>query len=272
MADSHVADSAGTAGHAITAGRRSGVIGAVRLAVVDIDGCLTPGVASEWNWEALQAVGDLNRRARRGENVPAITICTGRQEPYMEVLMQAIGAYLPGIYEYGGGLYYPDGFRFRDHPAITAEARAALAEAKARSQDRIVSLGLGYLQPGKEVSISVFPSPGVDVNDLYHMIRDLFDHDARLLVQSSAACVDITPAGIDKGAGVRWLAQETGIPLSQMGGIGDSIGDLTFLTLVGQSAAPANAAKEVKAKVDYVSEHQNGDGVVDILRRWSSGG
>jgi hydroxymethylpyrimidine pyrophosphatase-like HAD family hydrolase len=271
MADSLAADSARAANNETTTGIRTGAKDPVRLAVVDIDGCLTPGVASEWNWDALQAVGALNRRAQREENVPAVTLCTGRQEPYMEVLMQAISAFQPGIYEYGGGLYYPSSFRFRDHPDITADARAALADAKTRAYKEVVSPGLGYLQPGKEVSISLFPSPGVDIGDLYQVVWDLFDGDSRLLVQHSAACVDITPAGIDKGAGVRWLSQETAIPLAQMGGIGDSLGDLTFLRLVGRSAAPANAADRVKAEVDYVSEYENGDGVVDILSQWSTG-
>jgi hypothetical protein len=70
----------------------------VQLAVVDVDGCLTPGEAGDWNWQALQAIQELNLRARRGESLPAVTLCTGRQEPYVEVLMQAIGAYVPGIF------------------------------------------------------------------------------------------------------------------------------------------------------------------------------
>jgi len=40
------------------------------------------------------------------------------------------------------------------------------------------------------------------------------------------------------------------------------------LSIIGRSAAPANAADEVKAAVGYVSPYEDGDGVVDILRRW----
>jgi len=53
-----------------------------------------------------------------------------------------------------------------------------------------------------------------------------------------------------------------------MGGIGDSASDLKFLNIIGRSAAPANAADEVKAAVGYVSPYEDGDGVADILRRW----
>ncbi len=241
----------------------------VRLVVVDVDGCLTPGEAGDWNWEALQALCDLNRRARQGEAVPAVTLCTGRQEPYVEVLMQASGAYLPGIYENGCGLYFPNDYRFVEHPSITPPVREILAAAKAVLQRTVVTPELGYFQPGKETSVTLYPLPGTSVGRLRQAVAGaLSDHDDVLTIQTSVSCVDVIPAGIDKGVGVRWLSEETGIPLAHIGGIGDSTSDLKFLRLVGQSAAPVNATAEVKAVVGYVSPYEDGDGVVDILRHW----
>ena len=245
----------------------------VQLAVVDVDGCLTPGEAGEWNWNALQAVQDFNRRARRGECVPAVTLCTGRQEPYVEVFMQAIGAYLPGIYENGCGLYFPQGYRFVEHPSITRSLREALAAAKATLYRQVVAPGLGYFQPGKETSLTLYPLPGTGVDHLRAAVAQaLAAHGAgdQVTVQASVSCVDVTPAGIDKGTGVRWLSEEVEIPLADLGGVGDSTGDLKFLRLVGHSAAPANATAEVKASVNYVSPSSYGEGVVDILCHWSS--
>jgi hydroxymethylpyrimidine pyrophosphatase-like HAD family hydrolase len=247
---------------------------AVRLAVVDVDGCLTPGEASDWNWEALRAIHTFNRRARQGDPVPAVTLCTGRPAPYVEVLMQAIGAYLPGIYENGCGLYFPDGYCFLEHPSIDAPVRGVLIAAKAILYRTVVAPGVGYFQPGKEASLTLYPLPGTSVDHLREVVADaLSGHDAmdKLTIQASVSCVDLTPAGIDKGAGARWLSQETGIRLAHMGGIGDSTSDLKFLCLVGQPAAPANATVEVKASVGYVSPYEDGDGVVDILRRWCAG-
>ena len=183
--------------------------------------------------------------------------------------MQAIGAYLPGIYENGGGLYYPDSYRFVEHPSITALTREALAAARATLRHKVVTPGLGYFQPGKEVSLTLYPLPGTSVRRLQRAVTDaLAGSDSILTIQASVSCVDVTPATIDKGTGVRWLSEETGIPLAQMGGVGDSTSDLKFLTVVGRSAAPANATDEVKATVGYVSPHEDGDGVVDILRLW----
>ncbi len=239
------------------------------LVVVDVDGCLTPGEAGDWNWEALKTIRDLNRQARQGGPVPAITLCTGRQEPYVEVLMQAIGGYFPCIYENGCGLYFPDRYHFLEHPSITSPAREALAAAKATLYRRVVLPGLGHFQPGKEASLTLYPLPGTDVQCLHQIVADvLAPHDRALTIQSSVSCVDVTPVGIDKGQGVRWLSEQTDIPLAHMGGIGDSTSDLKFLNLMGRSAAPANATSEVKAAVEYVSPHADGNGVVDILYYW----
>jgi len=241
----------------------------LRLVVVDVDGCLTPGEGRPWNFEALKYIAQLNQRAQEDPTKLAVTLCTGRQEPYVEVLMQAIDAHLPGIYENGGGLYFPREYRFVENPVITAEMRKALAGIKATLRREIVETGLGYFQPGKEVSLTLYPFAGVSVHQLYLAIVEvLATGDRGYMAQESVSCVDIIPKGVDKAAGVRWLSRETGIPLDQIGGIGDSASDLKFLSIVGHSATPANAADQVKARVDYVSPYQDGDGVVDILRYW----
>jgi len=242
----------------------------LRLVVIDVDGCLTPGEGRPWNFEALKYIAHLNREAQEDATKLAVTLCTGRQEPYVEVLMQAIDAHLPGIYENGGGLYFPRDYRFVENPLITAEMREALAEIKATLRREIVETGLGYFQPGKEVSLTLYPFAGVSIHQLYlATVEALATCQAGYLAQESVSCVDVIPEGVDKAAGVCWLSQETGVPLNQIGGIGDSTSDLKFLSILGRSAAPANAADEVKARVDYVSPYEDGDGVVDILRRWS---
>jgi HAD superfamily hydrolase (TIGR01484 family) len=244
----------------------------VHLAVIDVDGCLTPGEAGDWNWDALQAIHKMNCQARQGLAAPAITLCTGRQEPYVEVLMQAIGGYLPCIYENGCGLYFPEEHRFVEHPSVTPSVRQALAVAKTTLDQRIVSQRLGYFQPGKEVSLTLYPFSDTKVDQLHKLVREaLAPYIDTLTIQASVSCVDVTPPGIDKGRGVQWLSEETGIPLTRMGGIGDSTSDLRFLRLVGRSAAPANAAAELKAKVDHISKYANEKGVLDILNRWSEG-
>ena len=204
----------------------------MRLAVIDIDGCLTPGEGQPWNFEALKYIAQLNRKAQEDATKLAATLCTGRQEPYVEVLMQAIDAHLPGIYENGGGLYFPLEYRFVENPLITSAARGALAEIKSALRRELVETGLGYFQPGKEVSLSLYPLEQVSVHELYlATIGALAMCRAGYVAHESVSCVDVVPRGIDKGVGVRWLSRETGIPLGQIGGIGDSASDLTCITI-----------------------------------------
>ncbi len=242
---------------------------AIRLLLVDVDGCLTPGEGRPIDLAVLRQMARANRLAQKGQG-PAVTLCTGRQEPYVEVLLQTIGGYLPAIYENGCGLYFPQAYRFREHPAITPARRQALVETKSLLQERAVATGKGYFQPGKESSLSIYPLPGTTVSDPRLLVEgalSLRPTGYRATVSNS--CVDVIPQGIDKGEGVRWLSLETGIPLDQMAGVGDSPSDLAFLPLVGFSAAPANAADAVKVQVHYVSPYPYGRGVIDIFQEIS---
>jgi len=238
--------------------------------VVDVDGCLTRGEAQPLDFRVLERVAEHNARARLDPALPAVTLCTGRPEPYLEVLMQAIGAFWPGVYENGAGLYFPDAYRFVENPLITAETREALGHVKEALRAGVVERGWGYFQPGKELSLSLYPVPPTPVSQLLRLVEEALQPYAPWYVtDESVTCVNVIPRGVDKGTGVRWLAEETQVPLSRMGGVGDSPGDLAFLTLVGFAAAPANAASQVKEQVHYVSPFEDGEGLIDILEQVS---
>jgi hydroxymethylpyrimidine pyrophosphatase-like HAD family hydrolase len=241
----------------------------IRLVIVDIDGCLTAGEAQPWDFSVLQFVAELNRRARRDVENFAVTLCTGRAGPYVEALMQAIDAHLPAIFEHGGGLYVPSPYRFVENPAITSANRAKLAKVREFVTREIVETGIGQLQPGKQTCLTLYPRDGVTLAQLDAATRRVLNGNMDgFFFNASVSCVEILPRGIDKGASVEWLSRETGIPLVEMGGIGDAPADLAYLCRVGFSAAPANATEDVKRAVQYVSAFEDGKGVVDILSRW----
>jgi hydroxymethylpyrimidine pyrophosphatase-like HAD family hydrolase len=96
----------------------------------------------------------------------------------------------------------------------------------------------------------------------------LGDLASRVDLAYSTSCLNILPRGIEKGKGIEFLVQKTGIRAESMLGVGDSDVDLPFLKRVGHSAAPANAVPAVKAIVDYVSQERTGAGVLDILKEY----
>lgn len=239
----------------------------VRLLLLDIDGVLTEGEARALDLQLMAQLAAFNRAARADPTRPAVTLCTGRPASYVEVMLQAIDGHLPAVYENGCGLYEPRGYRFLPHPSIGNGA--AMDAARQQLYTQLVRPGKVFFQPGKQFSLSLFPLDGVTVPDLYPLaetalgpLRETVD------LTYSSSCLNVTPRGVDKGSGLRFLCEQTGYRPDEVLGVGDSDVDRPFLLLAGRSAAPANAFDSVKRIVDYVSPHTTSDGVRDILREF----
>lgn len=66
----------------------------------------------------------------------------------------------------------------------------------------------------------------------------------------------------DKVNKLKEVCDTYGIGLEEVGYIGDDLADLPVIQVVGFSCAPADAASEIKECVDYVCQHQGGNGAV----------
>ncbi len=242
----------------------------IQLVVLDVDGVLTDGESAPFDLELFGLLADLNRRARDGEQManrrrtPAVTVCTGRPQAYVEAVLQALHASGPGVFEGGAGLYLPEGRRIFPHPDITdlsllRTVRRILEE----EVDRDSSI---YLQPGKDFTMSVFPRGNTPLEGLKErVVRLLGEKAEELELLYSASCLNILPKGIHKGKGIEFLSTWTGIPLSAMLAVGDSEVDIPMFLKAGYRAAPANATPEVKELSDYVSPFRTTEGLRDIL-------
>ena len=102
----------------------------IRLIVADVDGVLSSGEAAPFDFAVLQPLAEVNDRARHEPQHPAVTLCTGRPAPYVEVLMQAIHGFYPAIYEHGAGLYMPEPYGFKAHPALTRRHQPGVLSAR----------------------------------------------------------------------------------------------------------------------------------------------
>ena len=240
----------------------------IRLIVLDIDGVVTQGEAQPLDLDLLGLLARLNRRARGNPEQPAVTLCSGRPAPYVEVLSQGIDGHLPAVYENGAGLYNPIGYQFTPHPDMRFIADR-FQEVQERLQVGLVASGKAYFQPGKVYSLSLFAREGIATSQL----RELAAAELGPLSESvdlvySPSCLNVLPRGIDKGKGVAHLAETIGLPLETVLGVGDSDVDLPFLARVGRSAAPANANPAVRQMVNFLSTRSNGHGVRDILQHF----
>ncbi len=240
----------------------------IRLLLFDIDGVLSEGEGRPLDLPLLSDLAAMNQTARQDPALPAVTLCTGRPAPYVEVMLQAIDGHLPAVFENGCGLYVPAGYRFLAHPLLTDGGRT-FAAARERLRTELVDTGRVFFQPGKEYSLSLFPLDGVGTDDLRPLAEAALGEAATTVsLIFSFSCLNVVPRGVDKGQGVRFLCEQSGYAVEEVLGVGDSDVDLEFLEMVGHSAAPANANPAVKAIVDYVSPFPTTEGVRDILRHF----
>src|SRR5215471_16140104 len=78
----------------------------IKLVVSDIEGCLNLDEHT-YDLEALSWIRAANQLARVDNPIPFITVCSGRQHAFVEVITQLIAGTLPAIFENGCGLYFP---------------------------------------------------------------------------------------------------------------------------------------------------------------------
>jgi len=239
----------------------------IELIISDWEGCVGEPGGGRKPWPIKKMVS--LRDALRKLAVPFV-LCTGRQFPYVEATIQALDIFsdIPSVAENGVGLYYPKTKEVRLHPAITPDIEKMMDRVRIRAY-QIVTFG-GTRGYGKEMCISLDPPETLSIEEFHELvIKRLSEFSDAIQISHSRSAVDITPKGINKGSGVEFLSEVSGIELAATVGIGDSQGDLAMLQLVGHPACPANADDEVKRLVEYVSSYRTIDGVLDIIKHYT---
>jgi hydroxymethylpyrimidine pyrophosphatase-like HAD family hydrolase len=239
---------------------------ALRLVLADIDGVITRGEGQPIDIDVLQRLAAINAAARLDPSVPAITLCTGRQSPYVELMAQLLGVFLPCIFEHGAGLFFPTAFRYEFDTRLGSDYAARLSRLRAALHTPLLDGGHAFVQPGKEATMTLYPQGGFTVDDLLRVAETLVPQVApEFGVARNVNGVEVRPIGVDKGTGAARIADLLGIPLATMAGVGDSDPDLSYLSRVGFSAAPANATPAVRQNVDYVARESFGAGLLEIV-------
>lgn len=231
----------------------------IRLLVADIDGCLVSLHHAPYDLERLAEVAALNRRSRHDDTVPPLTLLSGRPHPYVDAMMQLLDVTLPAVFENGVGMALRDPY----HARLRPESERGL-DALAHMRHLLEGRAEVVLQPGKMASMTVFPfGEGRDAAWVEALVRELVeDHRLDLRIDPARECVNLLLPGIDKGVGLRWLIEAIGVAPKEVAGIGDSAGDLSWLTSCGLSCAPVNADPEVRARVDL---QPDGEDVAALL-------
>ncbi|MEI2723503.1 MAG: HAD hydrolase family protein [Verrucomicrobiota bacterium] len=82
-----------------------------------------------------------------------------------------------------------------------------------------------------------------------------------------ADAVEVAPAGVDKGVGLRWLCAHLGIAGGDVLAFGDEVNDLPMFAFAGRRVAVANASPAVRDAADEVAPSNADDGVAEVIER-----
>lgn len=239
--------------------------------ITDIDGCLSPEESVVWELDRFLELARLSREASAGRGAIApLTLCTGRPQPYVEVLMKLLDVRAPAIAENGAIIYSLAGNRARYGPGVTPEKVTALRRVRAYVQTELLpSIPEAVLQFGKETQVTIFSNRAELFGPLKERIETwLARHGGPdVLINASHFYLNVSLKGVDKGNALREVLAELGVGRDEVAGIGDTVGDLKIRDVVGFFACPANAQEEIKTVADYVSPRPMVEGLLDILTR-----
>ena len=87
------------------------------------------------------------------------------------------------------------------------------------------------------------------------------------VVQTAPFYLEVIPAAINKGVGLRMACEAIGIDTSEVISFGDSENDIEMLRVAGMGVAMGNAGEEVKMAADMATVSNNDNGIAVALGR-----
>jgi hypothetical protein len=235
--------------------------------ICDIDGCLSDEGTAPFDLGALAKVAAHNRRAIERRDVPLLTVCSGRPQPFAEAMCRAIhNTELPCVAENGVWLYHPGTNAYDMDPSITRQHLDAVGQASAWIRESFGRRGVSQ-QPGKTASISLYHE---DTAYLMDEVMPAVSAGVQvcawpLRVSRTERYVNLDLTHVSKSTALQRLFEQTGLRTERLAGIGDATSDLAIRERVAWFACPANAVDELKQQTDMVATKVGVAGVLEIL-------
>lgn len=150
-----------------------------------------------------------------------------------------------------------------------------LAEA-----ERYCDAGLAKFMQGNHVAEPDFPRylrefPGTTdkIHMLFGSVAEKMEAVGRVAdapfsrMESMENDLELMPAGVDKGVGLRHLAEHLGLRPEEVMALGDSGNDIGMLRYAGLAVAMANGSEEAKAAADRIAPDNDHDGAAAAVRQ-----
>jgi hydroxymethylpyrimidine pyrophosphatase-like HAD family hydrolase len=178
-----------------------------------------------------------------------LILVTGRELHELHAIFPELTWFDLAVLENGAVLFHPH----------TGAVEALAAPPPSEFVARLHAHGLP-LQLGKAIVATWEPHEKV-------VLQTIKDMGLELQMIFNKGAVMILPSGVNKATGLRAAAERLGLVPGQIVGIGDAENDHAFLEICGYSVAVANALPVIREKVDWVTAHDHGDGVSELIER-----
>jgi Cof subfamily protein (haloacid dehalogenase superfamily) len=121
-------------------------------------------------------------------------------------------------------------------------------------------------EPTKVLALSDDPAL---IDQLFHRLRQLYTPTELYLTKSTDTFVEATNSLVNKGAAVRYLAEEyLGIRPENVMAIGDNLNDLEMLQYAGIGVAMGDAPEIVKLEADWIAPGVEQDGAAVAIEKF----
>lgn len=102
--------------------------------------------------------------------------------------------------------------------------------------------------------------------EVFHHAKEVFG-DRYSITRSNNNYVEFMPQHVSKESALQYLSKIIKIPLANMIACGDSFNDITMLQRVGMGIAMGNAVEEVKLIAKEVTDSNDNDGIVKVIKK-----
>ncbi len=268
-----------------------------KLVALDIDGTMLKWVAGAGTTHEVvpTAVRDAVQRAlAAGAHV---VLASGRAPHSMTAIAEQLGLRDPASPDGRLWIVASNGSVLVRHPPMeivheeTFDAAPAVRAVLAQHPDALVAIeerGVGYRvsapfpvgELGGEsivtdlddlvsapVSRVIIRDPQATAEDFVAMASALGLHGTDYVV-GWTAWMDLSPVGVSKASGLRYVAGQLGIDAEDVLAIGDGRNDIEMLTWAGRGVAMGQAVQEVKDAADDITGAVDEDGAAVELDRW----
>lgn len=117
----------------------------------------------------------------------------------------------------------------------------------------------------QKVTLNFYPQPDGTKLHREEVRIALENNPAVETVCGGFSNLEFSKVGVNKGSGLRHLAELLGITAEETMAIGDSGNDLAILEAAGIGVAMANASNDIRAIADYITDSNDEDGVATAI-------